>query len=87
MNKVALVSAAIAGILSATCGQAGPDTKTADGKCYGINGCKGQGECATKEHGCGGMNACKGQGWLKLTKTACDEKKGKFEAVVDGKFM
>lgn len=87
MKKTVLMTAAVAGILSATCGQAGPDPKLAEGKCYGINGCKGQGECATKDHGCGGMNSCKGKGWLKLTKAACDEKKGTFEAVVDGKFM
>ncbi|MDE2489359.1 MAG: hypothetical protein KGM24_00820 [Elusimicrobia bacterium] len=45
--------------------------------CFGINACKGQGQCAVEgKSGCKGMNACKGQGWVALTKKACLDKKG-----------
>jgi len=50
------------------------------GECYGVNACKGQGECGGKGHSCAGYNACKGHGWITLTKTDCDAKKGKFVA-------
>jgi hypothetical protein len=34
--------------------------------CYGINKCKGVGDCGGKGHGCHGRNACKGQGFVSL---------------------
>ena len=39
--------------------------------CYGINKCKGTGECGGKGHGCAGKNECAGQGWLKLSSDKC----------------
>jgi uncharacterized membrane protein len=40
-------------------------------KCYGINKCKGTGDCGGKGHSCAGENACKGQGYLNLEKETC----------------
>jgi uncharacterized membrane protein len=39
--------------------------------CYGINACKGKGDCGGKSHSCAGENACKGKGYLKLDKETC----------------
>lgn len=49
------------------------------GKCYGVNACKGKGECGTKENACAGQNSCKGKSWISLTKKECEAKGGKFE--------
>ena len=46
----------------------------ADGKCVGVNACKGKGACK------GGANACKGQGFSMMTKEKCEADKGKFTA-------
>lgn len=48
-------------------------------KCYGVNACKGQGQCASATHDCAGKNACKGKGWIKMSKAECDKKGGKVE--------
>lgn len=45
--------------------------------CQGINACKGQSACMTKDSSCSGMNACKGQGWLKVSEKECKAKGGK----------
>ena len=34
--------------------------------CYGINACKGVGDCGGKGHACAGKNECKGQGSVML---------------------
>ena len=39
--------------------------------CYGINACKGTGDCGGKGYSCAGKNACKGQGFIKLPADAC----------------
>ena len=39
--------------------------------CYGVNKCKGTGDCGGKGHSCAGENGCKGQGYLKLDKETC----------------
>ena len=49
-----------------------------EGKCYGVNGCKGQSACKTAKNDCKGHNACKGKGF---TVTSAEESKaagGKF---------
>ncbi|MHA1598527.1 MAG: BufA2 family periplasmic bufferin-type metallophore [Alphaproteobacteria bacterium] len=46
-------------------------------KCFGVNGCKGQGACKTAVNACKGMNSCKGQGFLPMTEAACDKAGGK----------
>jgi len=34
--------------------------------CSGVNGCGGQGSCATPDNGCKGQNSCKGKGWISV---------------------
>ncbi|MEF9671677.1 hypothetical protein [Pseudomonas sp. MWU13-2100] len=45
--------------------------------CYGINACKGQNDCKTKDHACKGMGSCKGQGFKITTQATCDKEHGK----------
>ena len=75
LKKRVLVAASVAGLLAvAGSARVAADETSAggnDGACYGINKCKGAGECGGKGHSCAGMNACKGQGYLKLNKDTC----------------
>jgi len=67
-NKTkALVAASIAGIV-ALAGVAimSAPAYAAGTHCYGINACKGTGDCGGKGHSCAGKNACKGQAWLSM---------------------
>lgn len=60
------------------------DADTGDGndaetvECYGINECKGKGECGSAAAGtsCAGTNECKGKGWISLTAEDCKDKGG-----------
>jgi len=45
---------------------------------YGVNACKGQNDCKTKDHACKGMGSCKGQGFKAMTKSACEKAGGKI---------
>ncbi|MBI3396757.1 MAG: hypothetical protein HY042_13045 [Spirochaetia bacterium] len=79
-----LLGAAVGGLLAATTILAQNPNKPADpsketGKCYGVNTCKGKGECMSKDHSCGGQNSCAGKGWKKMTMKDCTAKKGRFE--------
>ncbi len=47
--------------------------------CQGVNGCKGQSDCAGAGHDCSGKNACKGKGWKKMTADECDKAKAEME--------
>lgn len=80
MNKrnSALVTAAIAGILTAGTAFVPSSAKAEDVNCYGINTCKGTGACGSKATGasCGGSNACKGQGFIKVSSEECKSKGG-----------
>ena len=51
------------------------------GKCWGVNACKGKGKCGGRGATCAGHNACKGKGWVKKTHHDCTEAKGEFEAL------
>jgi len=66
--------AAVAGML-ATASFAGnavaKDAAAEKVHCYGINKCKGTGDCSGKGHKCAGQNACKGQGHVNLPKDVC----------------
>ena len=81
MNKTAIVTAALAGLVLAGCATGGnsSDPSLAKGECHGVNACKGKGDCGGAGYSCAGKNACKGQGWVKLTKVDCDLKGGKFK--------
>ncbi len=74
-KKRAMIAASVAGLLAAV-GVMGVTTAQAmDDKmapCYGINKCKGTGDCGGKAgNSCAGKNACKGAGFLKLSEKDC----------------
>ena len=48
-------------------------------QCFGVNACKGKGECKTAQNECKGQNACKGKGFLTMTKAECEEKGGEVK--------
>ena len=50
------------------------------GKCFGVNSCKGTSACKTAKSECKGHNACKGQGFLAMTAEECAEKGGEFKS-------
>jgi len=72
---VALAIAA-AGLFSVAPMMVSADT-TADVKCFGVNNCKGQGQCKSANNSCKGHNSCKGQGFIKMSKEECDKAGGK----------
>ena len=77
-NKGSLVLAsAAAGLLMVGAMAATPERAQAeDVECWGVNKCKGTGECGGKGHSCNGKNECAGQAWLKLDKEKCLKIKG-----------
>lgn len=82
-KRTVLLGAALAALsLAAGCTKStkGERASAAKGECWGINACKGQGECGGQGHACAGKNACKGKGWLGLTKQDCEAKGGTFKA-------
>lgn len=84
-KKAVLLGAALSGMLAATAQAEDPknDMKPKGGnvECYGVNACKGQGECGSKTHGCAGMNECKGKGWISMTAEQCQSKGGTYEGM------
>ena len=72
-----LLASAAAGLLTVAVTVAFPTEASAEEvKCYGVNKCKGSGECGGKGHGCAGKNECGGHGWIKLDKDKCLAIKG-----------
>ena len=75
----AFVAASVAGLVmamsSAVKAHANemPVGDEASGKvpCYGINKCKGTGDCGGKANSCAGTNACSGQAFISLDKDDC----------------
>ena len=63
-----LAAGAWAGVVRAEAEMGGDGDAT---PCYGINKCKGTGDCGGKGSSCAGTNACKGQGFLSLDKDTC----------------
>jgi len=51
-----------------------------EGKCFGVNACKGKSACKTAQSDCKGHNACKGKGWVAMTDTECAEAGGEFKS-------
>lgn len=85
MNAKSAVLAAAAAALF-TAGVTAPDTASADHHeakihCEGVNGCKGQADCATASHDCSGKNSCKGKGWKSMAAEDCEKAK---EAMKEG---
>ena len=81
-KKSKLMAASVAGLL--TLGALATFSTTARAEaaadttvpCYGINACKGTGDCGGKDHSCAGQNACKGAGWIKLNADTCGKIQG-----------
>lgn len=75
MNSRRLIIAALAGALAvpglALAGNGPVQEKEGEIHCYGVNKCKGVGDCGGKGHSCAGENACKGQGYLDMSKDLC----------------
>jgi len=68
-----IVAASVAGLMAAA-GAVAMSSSAQAGEtvaCYGINKCKGAGDCGGKGHACAGKNACKGAGAIKLDKETC----------------
>jgi len=66
-RKNALLAASVAGILAVAGSIAAPQAAHAEGTaCWGINKCKGAGDCGGKGHSCAGQNGCKGQGSVEV---------------------
>lgn len=63
-RRKALIAASVAGILAVAGTIAAPAAHAEGVECWGVNKCKGQGECGGKGHSCAGQNGCKGQGWV-----------------------
>jgi uncharacterized membrane protein len=78
-----LVASAAAGLMTVAVTAASVGDAQAEGakpkgvECYGVNKCKGTGECGGKGHDCHGKNDCAGQGWVhKATEEECLALKG-----------
>ena len=71
----ALLAASVAGLMMAAgLASSGSAAQAAEGEkapCYGINKCKGAGDCGGKAHSCSGQNECAGHGFIKLDKETC----------------
>ncbi len=76
VNKKALVAASIAGLMAVSASATAPVQAAEAVPCYGINACKGTGDCHGKGYSCAGKNACKGQGWIKLDAETCSRIEG-----------
>jgi uncharacterized membrane protein len=58
-------------------GATGPAVNASDKvHCYGINSCKGAGDCKTAANSCKGQNGCKGHGFKAVTAKDCLAKDG-----------
>jgi uncharacterized membrane protein len=71
-NSGALLASAVAGLMVlAGAGTTAAAEERETVRCYGVNKCKGSGECGGKGHSCAGENSCKGQGYLNIDKETC----------------
>ena len=72
-----LVAASIAGLMTVSATVAATNAQAEDSvPCYGINACKGTGDCGGVGYSCAGKNACKGQGFIKLQADMCSRIQG-----------
>lgn len=88
-SKNLLLAAALSGLaLTASANEATKtpaeaatkEAKAVEGKCFGVNTCKGTSACHSEKNACAGQNSCKGKGWMKKTDKECKEMKGTFKA-------
>lgn len=76
LSTTVALSAAIA-FASAPISSALANNASAQVKCYGVNGCKGQADCKSAKNDCKGQNGCKGQGYKVMSKPDCKKAGGK----------
>ena len=62
---IAIASASFATAASAA------DQQEKPGRCYGVNSCKGESQCATSKNDCKGLNSCKGKGVVLKAPSEC----------------
>ena len=78
-KKSKMIAASVAGLLAmgtmAVAAHA-EGTPAAAVPCYGINACKGTGDCGGKGYSCAGKNACKGAGFINLPADTCTKISG-----------
>jgi uncharacterized membrane protein len=77
--KIAMTAAAL--LISGAALVATANAETFKGRCFGVNGCKGQGNCKTAKNDCKGHNGCKGQGWLEMLQDECSNAGGQWESI------
>jgi hypothetical protein len=77
--KIAMTAAALIVTGATLIGTA--TAETVQGRCFGVNGCHGQGACKSAKNDCKGKNACKGQGWLMMLQDECSHAGGQWEAI------
>ena len=71
-KKKILIAASIAGLITVAASGAATTAIAAENvPCYGVNACKGTGDCGGKGYSCAGKNACKGQGFISLKADVC----------------
>jgi uncharacterized membrane protein len=75
VGKKSLLIATLASVLAAPAVVRAEDQKADEGApCWGINKCKGVGDCGAggcRTTGCHGSNACRRKGFLRLEKETC----------------
>ena len=59
--------------------------EAAEAHCYGVNKCKGTGDCGGKGHSCAGQNSCKRVGYIDMDKDTCLRLDGGSLTSVDAK--
>ena len=69
---------AVATLFLAGATMSSPTYAAGEGKCVGVNACKGQSACKTAGSACKGMNACKGNGFAMMTEAQCKAKGGAY---------
>ena len=76
-KKKVLLAASIAGLMTMATTVAATQAQAADNvPCYGVNACKGTGDCGGKGYSCAGKNACKGQGFIQVPADVCTRIQG-----------
>ncbi len=77
LKSKTMLAAALAGALAVPMIVKAADAPKDDGgkvPCWGINKCKGTGDCSAegcRAHGCHGTNECSGQGFIRQEKEVC----------------
>lgn len=75
-KKKMLLAASVAGLMAAAMTSVSAVAHAEDVRCYGVNKCKGTGDCGGKGASCKGTNACKGQGFISLPEDVCTRIEG-----------